>query len=114
MVVTKGGAAATLDLVGSARSLQFAIDVARRGGTIVVVGLFGGSVAVPVPMLPLRALSLVGSYVGSLQEFGELCAHAREGRIALIPAELRQIEAVNSALSDLRAGRVSGRVLLEH
>jgi D-arabinose 1-dehydrogenase-like Zn-dependent alcohol dehydrogenase len=112
--LTKGGAAATLDLVGSARSLQFAIDVAKRGGTIVVVGLFGGSVTVPVPMLPLRALSLVGSYVGSLQEFGELCAHARDGRIASIPAELRQAKTVNSALSDLRAGRVAGRVVLEH
>jgi D-arabinose 1-dehydrogenase-like Zn-dependent alcohol dehydrogenase len=112
--LTTGGAAATLDLVGSARSLQLSIDVAKRGGTIVVVGLFGGSVVVPVPMLPLRALSLIGSYVGSLKEFSELSSYARDSKIAPIPAELRQAATVNSALSELRAGRVSGRVVLEH
>jgi D-arabinose 1-dehydrogenase-like Zn-dependent alcohol dehydrogenase len=112
--LTGSGAAATLDLVGSARSLQLSMDVAKRGGTIVVVGLFGGAVSVPVPMLPLRALSLIGSYVGSLKEFNELSAYARNGRIAPIPAEVRHAHAVNTALSDLRAGRVAGRVILEH
>ncbi len=112
--LTAGGAAASLDLVGSSASLQFAIDVARRGGRIAVVGLFGGSVTVPVPMLALRALSIIGSYVGSLQEFRDLVALARGGRLASIPAEVRPISDVNAALSDLRAGRVQGRVILEH
>jgi propanol-preferring alcohol dehydrogenase len=112
--LTAGGTAGALDLVGSATSLQFAIDTARRGGRIVVVGLFGGAVTLPVPMLTLRALSLIGSYVGSLAEFGELVALARDGRLAPIPAETRSIAAVNEALADLRAGRVHGRILLDH
>ncbi len=112
--LTAGGSAASLDLVGSSASLQFAIDVARRGGRIAVIGLFGGSVTVPVPMLALRALSIIGSYVGSLQEFRDLVALARDGGLASIPAEVRPAADVNAALSDLRAGRVRGRIILEH
>ena len=68
----------------------------------------------PVPMLALRALSIIGSYVGSLQEFRDLVDLAREGRLAPIPAEVRPAADVNAALSDLRAGRVLGRIILEH
>jgi len=59
--LTGGGAAIAIDFVGSDRSAQLGIDVLRRGGTLVSVGLFGGSVTLPVPMLALRAISIVGS-----------------------------------------------------
>ena len=79
----------------------------------IVVGLFGGDVTVPTPYLPLRAMTIQGSYVGSLTEMAELLdlvqphRHARPCRSARARSQT-----VNDALNDLRAGKVVGRVVL--
>ena len=39
-----------------------------KGGEIVVVGLYGGELKLPIVYLPLRGMGLRGSYVGSLPE----------------------------------------------
>jgi alcohol dehydrogenase len=49
---------------------------------------------------------------GTLAEARELMALARAGRIASIPISERPLAAAQSALDDLRAGRVHGRVVL--
>ncbi len=51
-VDTGGGAAAAVDFVGSTPSLNFANGAIRRGGEIIVVGLFGGKFRSPDPDLP--------------------------------------------------------------
>ena len=65
---TNGGVPAAVDFVGSESSLQFASSIVRKGGQVIVVGLFGGGFSMPIPMFPMRAISIGGSYVGSLQE----------------------------------------------
>lgn len=107
-----GGVAASVDFVGSERSLHFAQSVLDKGGAAVVVGLMGGGFALPVPMFPLRAISIMGSYVGSLQEAREVLNLARAGKVAPIPIELRTMGEANQCLEDLRAGRVVGRLVL--
>ena len=57
-------------------------------------------------------LSMIGSYVGSLDEMHELMALVKDGRVPPIPVEARPLEAVNSALDDLAAGHVLGRVVV--
>ena len=39
-----------------------------------MVGLFGGDITISTPLLPMKALTLQGSYVGSLAEMKELLA----------------------------------------
>src|SRR5262249_18340500 len=82
------------------------------GGAVVIVGLIGGSFSLPVPMFPLRALTIMGSYVGSLAEARDMLALVQAGKVAPIPVELRPLEATNAALDDLRAGQVVGRVVI--
>src|SRR5256714_13616807 len=60
---TGGGAWAGIDFVGSSQTGNLALSSIIKGGSIVVVGLFGGDGTVPTPYLPLRALALRGSYV---------------------------------------------------
>ena len=48
---TKGGAYAVVDFVGSEQSFAFANAAIRKGGRIIMVGLFGGSMSMPLPML---------------------------------------------------------------
>ncbi|MGE0005210.1 MAG: alcohol dehydrogenase catalytic domain-containing protein [Parvibaculaceae bacterium] len=107
-----GAMAAAIDFVGSEASLTFAQSVVGKGGAVIVVGLMGGKFTLPVPMFPLRELTICGSYVGSLAEARELMALARTGRIRPIPVDERPLAAANAALDDLRAGSVTGRIVL--
>lgn len=109
---TGGGAGAAVDFAGSDKSLAFAQGVVAKGGAAIVVGLIGGSFTLPVPMFPLRALTIMGSYVGSPSEATEMLALVKAGKVAPIPVETRKLAQTNSALDDLRAGRVVGRVVI--
>jgi D-arabinose 1-dehydrogenase-like Zn-dependent alcohol dehydrogenase len=66
----------------------------------------------PLPMFPLRALTVMGSFVGSLAEAEEMMELVRAGRIGAIPVETRPLSEAGRALDDLRQGRVTGRVVL--
>lgn len=112
LVKDTGGAAAAVDFVGSEASLEFASRAVRKGGRVVIVGLFGGRFSMPIPMFPLRALSLIGSYVGTLAEARQLLDLVRAGRVAPIPIERRPLAQAGRSLDDLRGGRVLGRIVL--
>ena len=46
-------------------------------GKLVIVGLFGGELTVPLPPIPMRAVTIQGSYVGSIPEMAELMDQVR-------------------------------------
>jgi D-arabinose 1-dehydrogenase-like Zn-dependent alcohol dehydrogenase len=112
VAATKGGVWAVIDLVGSSRSVQLALDSVVKGGKVIVVGLFGGDITLPTPSLPLRAIALQGSYVGSLTEMAELLDLVRRKGAPNLPVGTRPLAAVNEALDDLKAGKVVGRLVL--
>ncbi|HYF18389.1 MAG TPA: alcohol dehydrogenase [Ramlibacter sp.] len=109
---TGGGVAAAVDFVGSGSSFDFAIGAVRKAGRVVSVGLMGGATGIVPAMLSLKALSLVGSYVGSLEELGELLALAREGALPPMPVQTRGLAAASEVLDLLAAGQVRGRTVL--
>jgi D-arabinose 1-dehydrogenase-like Zn-dependent alcohol dehydrogenase len=78
----------------------------------VIVGLFGGAMSMPLPLFPLRALSIIGSYVGSLPEAQEMMTIVRAGKVDPIPFATRPLAEADKTLSDLRAGKITGRVVL--
>ena len=65
----------------------------------------------PLPVLPMRAITLQGSYVGSLTEMAELLELVRRTGLPPIPVSTRPLAEVNAALADLRDGKVIGRVV---
>ena len=86
LVADTGGAYAVVDFVGSEASFAFANSIVRnKGSKIIIVGLFGGAMAMPLPMFPLRALSIIGSFVGSLPEAQEMMEIVRAGKVDPIP-----------------------------
>ena len=101
-----------MDFVGAETSFAFADAVVRKGGRIVVVGLIGGRMSMPLPMFPLRALTVSGSYVGAPGEFAEMMAMVRAGEVAPTPVRVRPLAEANAALDALRAGQVAGRAVL--
>jgi alcohol dehydrogenase, propanol-preferring len=109
---TKGGAFAVVDLVGSSHTVKLAVDSLGKGGKVVVVGLFGGDITIPTPFLPLRAMCLHGSYVGSLSEISELLDLVRRKGAPDLPIGTRPLATVNDALNELKNGKVVGRLVL--
>ncbi len=109
---TKGGAWAVIDLVGATRTVQLALDSLVKSGKLIIVGLFGGDITVPTPSFPLRAMTIQGSYVGSLTEMAELLDLVRRKRVPDLPVATRPLAAVNDALNELKAGKVIGRLVL--
>lgn len=107
-----GRMAAAVDFVGSEDSLDFAQAMLGKAGVVIVVGLMGGRIALPVPMFPLRQLSIIGSFAGSLPEARELIGLVRQGRVNKIPVEVRSLDDVNDAIAALRSGDVMGRLVL--
>lgn len=109
---TGGGALSILDLVGSTATLGLGIASLRKGGEIVVVGLYGGELKLPIVYFPLRGMGVRGSYVGNLPELKELVALAQAGSLKPVKITRRNLDEASQALHDLKAGKVVGRVVL--
>ncbi|MES2979751.1 MAG: alcohol dehydrogenase [Pseudomonadota bacterium] len=101
-----------LDLVGSGETATLGFEMLGKGGKAIVVGLLGGSMTLSVPLLPMRAATLQGSYIGSPAELRELVALVQSGPGLSVPIDRRSLDDADAALTDLRAGRVIGRVVL--
>jgi D-arabinose 1-dehydrogenase-like Zn-dependent alcohol dehydrogenase len=110
--LTDGGPAAIIDFVGAPASVGFALRTMGRSGTLAIVGLIGGSMPLSIPTIPLTAATITGSYVGSLEEFAELMALARAGKIPQIPVDKRPLADAQKSLDDLKAGTIVGRAVL--
>ena len=108
-----GGAVwAVVDCVGAGRTVQMGLDLLTKGGQLVQVGLFGGDVTLSTPLVPMRAISWIGSYIGSLAELQALWPMVMQKRFKPVPVACRCLDEANTALHDLEHGRVVGRVVL--
>jgi len=113
IVAAAGGSVqAALDLVGAPSSAEQAFAALGRGGKLVVVGLFGGAATWPLAMIPLKAVSIIGSYVGNLTELQELMALVRAGKVPPIPVTRYPMPEADAVLTSLRAGKIVGRAVL--
>jgi len=102
-----------LDLVGSESSSGLGFSLLPKGGKMVIVGLFGGAAPWSLPMIPVKAVTIMGSYVGSLAEFRELMTLAVSGKVPAVPVTKRKLEEAEQVLEELSAGKIIGRAILE-
>jgi D-arabinose 1-dehydrogenase-like Zn-dependent alcohol dehydrogenase len=107
------GIAGAIDFVGMPATAALGIAALRKGGRYILVGLHGGELVHPLPPIAQRAIGIVGSYVGNLQELREVVALAKKRKLKPLPVETRPAAEANAALEDLKAGRVVGRVVLD-
>ena len=105
------GIAAAIDFVGSPATAALGIGALRKGGRYVICGLYGGELVHPLPPIAQRAIGIVGSYVGSLEELKEVVALAKQRKIRRAGPD--PPGGRSGALDDLKAGRVLGRIVLD-
>src|SRR6201988_481424 len=103
---------AVIDLVGNAQTTQLGFDCLTKGGKLIIVGLFGGGAPWALPLIPIKAVTIQGSYVGNLRETQELLDLVRSKKIAPIPVTPMPLAQANQALTDLKEGKLVGRAVL--
>ena len=102
-----------VDLVGTAETATFALAVLRKGGRLILVGLYGGEIPLSLVATIQRALTIQGSHLGSIDELKQVVALAREDKLRPIPIQKRALSEVSRTLDELKAGAVVGRVVVE-
>jgi len=113
IIETCGGpVAAVVDFVNGSSSARFSFDSLSKGGKLIQVGLYGGDLTIPLPIMATRALTVQGSFVGSPADLRAVVALAQTGKLAPIPVEIVPQEDANQALVRLREGSVNGRLVL--
>jgi alcohol dehydrogenase, propanol-preferring len=103
---------AVIDLVGNAKTTQLGFDCLTKGGKLIIVGLFGGGAPWALPLIPIKAITIQGSYVGNLRETQELLDLVRAKKVEPIPVTPMPLAKANEALVDLQKGRLVGRAVL--
>ena len=89
-----------------------AVRALIKTGRYIVLGLHGGDLKMPLPWLPQKALTVAGCHVGCTSDLKELLDLVRAGKVKELPVESRPLSAVDQSLNDLRAGKVTGRIVL--
>src|SRR5579863_6779757 len=100
-------------LVTSAAKAAYdtAFPCVRQGGTLLVVGLPAESICFPAILMAAVEVRIQASSVGTRQDTREMLEMAAAGKVH---AEVtsRPLAEANGVLEELRAGKVSGRVVL--
>lgn len=107
-----GPVLAVVDLVNGTSTARFAFDALRKGGKLIQVGLFGGELSLPLPLMAIRALTVQGSYVGNPKELRELVKLAQDGALPALPVAMVPQSQAYEALMRLKDGKVTGRLIL--
>jgi D-arabinose 1-dehydrogenase-like Zn-dependent alcohol dehydrogenase len=89
-----------------------ALGTLRKGGKLILVGLFGGKVTLSIAGTILRAIMVQGSHLGSVGELKDVIALARAQKIKPIPIEMRQLSDVSRTLDELKRGTIVGRAVV--
>jgi len=111
VAATGGGAHGVLVTAVSPSAFAQALRMVRRKGTVSLVGLPPGDFATPIFDVVLKRITVRGSIVGTRQDLAEAIQFAAEGKVRAHVHEA-PFEDVNRVLSDLKAGKVDGRIVL--
>ncbi|MBV8096771.1 MAG: alcohol dehydrogenase AdhP [Acetobacteraceae bacterium] len=108
---TGGGAHGVLVTAVSPGAFAQAIRLARRRGTVSLVGLPPGEFPTPIFDVVLKRITIRGSIVGTREDLAEAVSFASEGKVRS-HIHKAQLEDINGIFSDLKAGNVDGRIVM--
>jgi len=110
--ITNGlGSEVVIDFVNNNATSINSFNMLRKRGKLIMVGLFGGSLEINLPMIPLRGYTITGAYTGTFRDLTELVSLASEGKIQSVVSKRYPLTKVNEALEDLKNGKIIGRAV---
>jgi alcohol dehydrogenase, propanol-preferring len=104
---------AAMDFVNNDKTAPMALETLGRGGKLVLVGVAGGEIPLSLAGLIFRPRSIIGSATGSLHDLRNVLELANGGKLKPTPVERMPKDKANDALQKLKAGEVTGRLVLE-
>ena len=107
-----GGAHGALITAVSPIAFRQGLDMLRRGGTCVLIGLPPGDFPAPIFDVVLKRLTIRGSIVGTRKDLQEALQFAAEGKVKAT-ITTRPLDAVNEVFEGLKRGEVQGRIVLD-
>jgi propanol-preferring alcohol dehydrogenase len=109
---TSGGAHGVLITAPSLSAFKQGIEMTRKRGTCVLVGLPPGDFPVPLFDVVANCITIRGSFVGNREDMAETLAFAAEGKVKA-DIELQPLSDINDIFTRLKQGNVAGRVVLD-
>ena len=95
----------------STGAFEQAFGMLRARGTMSLVGLPPGRMALPIFDTVLKRITVRGSIVGTRQDLEEALAFAGEGKV--VPHfSWGRLEEINDIFARMREGRIEGRIVL--
>lgn len=108
-----GGAHGVLVTAVHPAAFRQAIDMTRRGGTIVFNGLPPGEFPAPIFDIVLKGLTIRGSIVGTRQDMEEALEFYAAGKIKPTYSK-RPLGDINAIFDEMEHGKIEGRVVIEY
>jgi len=110
--ITNGnGIDVVLDTVGLETTIELALRVLNKSGAIVLIGLFGQKVIMPLFQTIIKEYELYGSLWGNYNELREVLELAKMRKIKHRTQKFA-FSKVNDAIDLLRNGKVTGRAVI--
>jgi len=109
---TAGGAHGVLITAPSLPAFKEGVEMTRKRGTCVLVGLPPGDFPVPLFDVVANCITVRGSFVGNREDMAECLAFAAEGKVKA-DIELRPLSDINQVFERLEHGDVPSRVVLD-
>lgn len=106
------GAECVIDFVNAPPTVKMGLAILRKRGNLILVGLFGGAAEIVLPTIPLKAITIQGAYTGNYKSLVELVELAKKGGINPIVSKRYSLDDVNTALGDLKQGKIIGRAVI--
>jgi propanol-preferring alcohol dehydrogenase len=109
---TGGGAHGVLITAPSLSAFKQGVDMTRKRGTCVLVGLPPGEFPAPLFDMVANCITVRGSFVGTRKDMAECLAFAADGKVHA-DIELQPLSAINTVFERLERGDVPSRVVLD-
>lgn len=109
---TNGPVIAVIDFVNNSITARLVNGLVAKGAKWVQVGVMGGSIELSLVGNIFKGLTIYSNITGNLDELRRLVQMAKEGKLSPVPVQKMPWDSVNEAMSLLKAGKVSGRVVL--
>ena len=111
-ICNEKGVDSIVDFVNAPPTVKLDLSVIRKRGNIILVGLFGGSVDLPLVSVPLKAITIQGAYTGNYKDMIELLELAKSGVVNPIVSKHYKLDDANAALEDLKNRKIIGRAVI--
>ncbi|MFL6273954.1 MAG: alcohol dehydrogenase catalytic domain-containing protein [Blastocatellia bacterium] len=104
-----GGVQAAVVTSGAKAAYDAAFYAVRPGGRLVVVGMPAEPLTFPAIMM--REITITSAATGTRQDLAEVLQLAAEGKLRCL-IETQPLEAINDIFDAMRAGKITGRIVL--